>query len=973
MKTAQDLWDLLNEAHQLPYGAAQIALVDQVLRHVDTTDDAALKFSARLFATTAYIYGGEPVRAFPTFSWCVADFDRNPSPYHERWMHNLLWLFKNMVHSMTRFPELPLERAYAVLDDMERRYRESGHGLQPVYKHRYLVAQHVGLTDEAADWFRKWQAAPRNALSDCAGCDPTSLVNHLAGEGRFEEALELATPVLAGDLSCTEQPQSILSELMVVYLKTGRLQEAADAHRRSYLVERNNLADLWGIGDHIEFCARTGNEHRGLEILQRHIDWLDRAPSPAAAMSFAASAVLLLRRVTAIGHGDSPVRRAGRPDTTAAELAGELETFVTDLAARFDARNGTGHQGEVVRRTMSAEPYGVGVPLSPTARRAPVTIPVPAPVTAEDPVVEIDDTATPAELIDLAEQHYREDRGDALRAVLAVYEARHADPADPALAGRLWTLRGFTLPDAAVAETTAAWERAAGLFTEAGDVARASAVRARLALYQARDGEPSAEALRVIEADVAVQEEHGDPGSRASALIRLSQVYRLLDRLDDANEAGDRADRFAAETGDRRRLAYHGMVRAQNRAMAGRGEEAVEAARSAWAFYREHGPIRETAEAGMVLGQLTDDPEEAVAALGVPLEFGLEGAQLPARVTRGRALMRLDRAAEAIDDFVEAVALCAEATGSPEKAEAPETAGAPETAEAPETAGAPETAEAPETAGAAGAAQTERVEPGLFARQELAQAYHQAGRPVEAAEVAEEALLGFDRLGFEEPAADTRFLLAAVYRELQDTDRALTIYHDLIEKLEGNPAGRGQVGEQAGQLLYDVDRDSEAALTFRAAAESLREAGDLVGELRLLRRRLMALNYADEVPEAEEVIELATRRYAELPAELAAEPGVIWGRSVFAFEVGNLLMRRGRYAEALPHLYGAPERLREIGAVDDADRVEGMLAEALLRSGSPKEAERILGALLKRMRPDAPTRELASELYDEVTNRLNDR
>ncbi|MEV4278712.1 tetratricopeptide repeat protein [Actinoplanes xinjiangensis] len=978
MKTAPELWGLLGEAQQLPYGAAQIALIDQVLRHVDTTDDAALKFSARLYATTAYIYGGEPVRAFPTFSWCVADFDRNPSPYHERWMHNLLWLFKNMVHSMTRFPELPLERAYAVLDDMERRYRESGHGLQPVYKHRYLVAQHVGLTDEAADWFRKWQAAPRNPLSDCAGCDPTSLVNHLAAEGRFEEAVELATPVLAGDLSCSEQPQSILSELMVVYLKTGRLQEAADAHRRSYLVERNNLADLWGIGDHIDFCARTGNEHRGLEILQRHIDWLDRAPSPAAAMNFAACAVQLLRRIIAIGHGDSPVRRAGRPDTPAAELAVELETFATDLAARFDARNGTGHQSEVIRERMSAEPYGVEVSLSPTARRVPVG--TPEPVRVEEPVVTIDESATPAELIDLAEQHYREDQGDALRAVLAAYDARHDDPADPSLAGRLWTLRGFVLPDDAVEETAAAWQRAADLFTEAGDTARASAVRARLALYRARDGEPNAELLSVIDADVAVQEELGDPGSRASALIRLSQVYRLLDRLDDANEVGDRADRVAAETGDQRRMAHHAMVRAQNRAMAGRSEEAIEAARSAWVFYREHGPIRETAEAGMVLGQLTDDPEEAVTALGVPLAFGLEGAQLPVRVTRGRALMRLDRAAEAIDDFVEALALWAEqgqaapaqaAPGQAAPGQAAPGQAAPGQA-APDQAASKE-AEKAGKAGQGGEDEIAWIAPGLFVRQELAQAYHQANRPVEAAEVAEEALLGFERLGFDEPAADTRFLLAAVYRDLQDTDRALKIYHDLIEQLDGNPAGRGQVGEQAGQLLYDVDRDSEAALTFRAAAEALRDAGDLVGELRVLRKRLMALNYADQVPEAEEVIELAARRYAELPAESAAEPGVIWGRSVFAFEVGNLLMRRGRYAEALPHLYGAPERLREIGAVDDADRLDGMLAEALLRSGSPKEAERILGALLKRMRPDAPTRDLASELYDEVLNRLNDR
>jgi tetratricopeptide (TPR) repeat protein len=945
MKTAEDLWHLLGEARDMPYGAAQIALVDELLRHVDTTDDQALKFYARLFATTAYIYGGEPVRAFPSFSWCVADFDRNPSPYHRDGTHNLLWLFKNMVHSMTRFPELPLERTYAVLDDMERRYRETGHGLQPVYKHRYLVASHVGRTEEAAQWFRKWQSAPRNRLSDCAGCDPTTLVSHLADDGRFEEAAELAAPVLAGDLSCSEQPQSILSELMTVYVRTGRLSEAADAHRRSYLLERNNLADLWGIGDHITFCARTGNEHRGLEILQRHIDWLDRAPSPAAAMNFAASAVQLLRRLESIGHGAAPVRRAGRPDATAAELAGELEKFALDLAARFDARNGTDHQSTVISEVMSAEPYGVELSLSPTARQTGETTVMPPVTRAPEPVTEVSSTATAEELVELGERYSADDRVDALRAVLAAHDARFGEPEHPALAARLSSLRGSALPDEALEEIVAAWQRAAELFTSAGEAAEASAMHAKVVLKRAMHDEPAEEGLAVIEADVALQE---NPGATADALIRLSQMYRVLGRLDDANETVDRADRIAAELGQERRQAYHAMVRAQNRMMAGRNEQAVEAARFAWEFYREHGPVREQALSGMVLGQLTDDPEEAVATLGVALAFGLPGAALPARVRRGRALLELGRPGQAVHDFVEAVALCTEAAAAE--------AGASDVSRGEGEAG-------PEVGA-------------LFARQELAQAYHQADRPAEAAEVAEEALLGFERLGLDGPAGNTRFLLAAVYRDLGDTDRALTIYRDLIENLADNPAGRGQVAELAGQLLYDMDRDSEAALTFRASAEALHAAGDPAAELRVLRRRLMALNYADEVVEAEEVIELAARRYSELPADLAAEPTVIWDRAVFAFEIGNLLMRRGRYAEAVPHLRGAPESLRGIGAVDDADRVEGMLAEALLRSGSPVESERILSALLKRMRPGAPTRDLATRLHDEVREAisgLNDR
>ncbi|AEV81041.1 hypothetical protein ACWT_0027 [Actinoplanes sp. SE50] len=926
MKTAEELWNVLDEAHHLPYGAAQIALVEQVLRHVDGAGDPALAFYTRLFATTAYIYGGESVKSFATFSWCVADFDKNPQPYHERWTHNLLWLFKTMISALTRFPEIPLARTYAVLDDMERRYRETGHGMQPVYKHRYLVARHLGLTEEAEGWFEKWRTAPRNALSDCAGCDPTTMVIHLNTRERFAEAVELSAPVLAGELNCNEQPQSILSELMVSYLQTGHLTDAADAHRRSYLVERGNLADLAGIGDHILFCARTGNEARGLEILQRHIDWLDRAPSPSAGMHFAATGVALLRRLAARGHGDTLIRRSGRPDVTAEALAAELETYATGLAARFDARNGTGHQGRLVAETMTAEPYGVDLPLAPTARR-----PAPTPAAAVAPLreatpepVEIPADLDETELLDLAERFLDDDAHDEFAAVLEAFAKRFPDPIDPLAAGRLWTFRGVALPDDDHDGTIAAWEQAVIAFTRAGDGSRVSALRARIAIERARAerGEP-ADDVALVRSDVAYQEEHGTARDRANAWLRLSTMYFMADSLDEANEAGDRADAYAAESGRPRRVAYHALVRARNRGAAHRHEEAGAAAREAWSFYREHGPARASAEAATIVGQVSDDPAEVVAAMTESLTTGLPGAELAGHALRGRALMSLERPEEAIDDFVEAVAICAE---------------------------------------------HDLEQPGVFARQDLAQAYRAAGRLPEAAEVAEEAVLGFERLGFPEPLNDTRYMLAGIYRDLDDTGRALELYRQLIEVLADNPAGRGQLGEDAGMVLYKLDRDAEAALTFRAAAEALREAGDPAGELRVLRRRLMALNYADQVDEAEELIGLVTRRYEELPAELAEQPGVQWGRAIFAFEVGNLLMRRGRWAEALPHLDGAPERLRAIGARDDADRVTGMLSEALLRSGRPAEALALMESL--------PEEKRFAELYAEAraaVDRLNDR
>jgi hypothetical protein len=108
-----------------------------------------------------------------------------------------------------------------------------------------------------------------------------------------------------------------------------------------------------------------------------------------------------------------------------------------------------------------------------------------------------------------------------------------------------------------------------------------------------------------------------------------------------------------------------------------------------------------------------------------------------------------------------------------------------------------------------------------------------------------------------------------------------------------------------------------------------------------------------------------------MPPELAEQPGAIWGRAMFGFEVSRLLMSRGRYADALPHLANGPAALRGIGATDDADQVEGMHAEALLRSGTPERAEALLRPLLDGMRPDALTRPMAAALLADTLDALD--
>ncbi|MFG2056381.1 hypothetical protein ACGFI9_20395 [Micromonospora sp. NPDC048930] len=938
-----DLWRMLDQIDNMPYGPGQIAALEQLLRRADVSDDRHLAFAARITGTTAYVYGGEPAKSFVTFSWCLAEYDRDPQPYHQRYTHQLLWFFKYMVTAMLKFPELPLDRTYAVLDDMERRYRESGHTLQAVYKHRYLVASHLGAEEEAAEWYRRWMTTPRDALSDCAGCDPTTQVEHLSRSGRYDEAVALAEPVLAGRLSCTEQPQAILTALLTPYRETGRQDAARNAHREAYRRLRGRLSDLWEIADHVEFCTVTGNEARALELVERHLDWLDRAPTPAAAMHFAATASAALRQVPAEltvhrrASGDRPAA-----DVPAGALAEELAGTATALAERFDARNDTHHQSGLVARRLATGPVGEHLPLSASLRRRPVPAPrsggsspaagsgsSPAPAGGAAPVpVTVPAQAGADELLALADECWRTHRRDGLVAALRAYDERYGDAELPA-ATRAWRLelRAGELSERDGDEVGAAIEanRAAlAAWRAVPEPLRAQVVAGRLGVLLCTTDDGAEEGLALAEESAERLAAHDDPRERAAAWDRLAMAYAHRERWADALEALDRSTaEVAVDPWLAGRVALH---RAHVLEQLERAEEFREAAAHARRLTQELGDGQMITAACLAYARSVDDPAEAVAACDEALASAPADARLPVRVTRGRALLAADRAGEAVEDLAEAVTLCVE-QGLPGDA---------------------------------------------LLRWELANAYRLAGRLGEAAEVAEEAVLGLDRAGAQAEADRCRHLLAGVYQGLGEIDPALALLDQLAENLDGpdNLPHRAQVLEEAGGILYDADRDAVAAQKFAAAASAWRLAGHPVDELRARRRELLALHWSGDLPAAVAAIERVDEASAAL-ANLPDEPPVVtYERAVAADAVARVLMTEDRLTAALDRVAGVPERLRSIEAFGEAAQVEVFTGELLLRDGRPEAAERllrpVLGGLPAGSRPAAQAAWLLARALDEL-------
>ncbi|MDW4904173.1 hypothetical protein RB628_02195 [Streptomyces sp. ADMS] len=238
------------------------------------------------------------------------------------------------------------------------------------------------------------------------------------------------------------------------------------------------------VGRHLEFCALTGNEARGLELLAENRNLFDEVDSPLDLLGFLTGVEVLLQRVELLGRGELPAAGYAGRTWTAAGLRAEVQGRADDLAARFDARNGTTAQSDRRRARLDRTPLLDALELTLRTRGLD-EVAAAAPVAA--PAAAVPDSLP--ELILRArtlEEQGHPDSGACwarLRTLVAAREYAHPD--DPAV-GPLVQLRADLLAEEAnrvgekdeFADAAALHEEAAALCDDAGAPGYAALARA---------------------------------------------------------------------------------------------------------------------------------------------------------------------------------------------------------------------------------------------------------------------------------------------------------------------------------------------------------------------------------------------------------------------------------------------------------------------------------------------------------------
>ncbi|GAB2756396.1 hypothetical protein [Streptomyces bullii] len=388
LDTPEAVVEALRQNNDRPYGLQRTVTAEELVEAAEPFDKPDVLVTALLELMEAYEYTGEHRKSPVVFARILKLWDTTPESFSEWEARQVFWRFKWVTTSLLQVPDVPLDTLHGWIDQMRSRYEAAEHGTQPVAAMRYHVAAHTGIG--VADAYDLWITRPRTQLSDCEACEIRHLAQHRVTAGDDAAALDTWSPVLAGSTGCSEEPQTSQARALLPLLRLGRTDEARSHHLTGYRRVRGNTGMLHEVGLHLEFCALSRNEGRGLEILAENRPLFEATGAPLDRLGFLTGVEVLLARLVEDGHAGTPVAGPPGRNWTADELLTHVRSEADGLAAAFDARNGTTAVGDrrrlrLARQPLLDEPLPLGLRTS-TSRAVTPAAPAPgaASATAQD-------------------------------------------------------------------------------------------------------------------------------------------------------------------------------------------------------------------------------------------------------------------------------------------------------------------------------------------------------------------------------------------------------------------------------------------------------------------------------------------------------------------------------------------------------------------------------------------------------------
>jgi hypothetical protein len=182
-----------------------------------------------------------------------------------------LWKFRWIAPDAAKSSMIEKE----LIDEMNETmlfYYESIEGLSLSRYYKALTNQNIdmGESKEAKANYKMWKKLAKDDMDGCEACEASSEIAYLNFVGEYEAALELAAPLLSGELTCSEVPHITYAPILFSMIALGRTWEAKTLLPKAAATIESNPRVINQIAPLIEIAVRLDERETALSLARKH-------------------------------------------------------------------------------------------------------------------------------------------------------------------------------------------------------------------------------------------------------------------------------------------------------------------------------------------------------------------------------------------------------------------------------------------------------------------------------------------------------------------------------------------------------------------------------------------------------------------------------------------------------------------------------------------------------------------------------
>ena len=138
--------------------------------------------------------------------------------------------------------------------------------------YKALMNQNIDMGDarEAKANYELWKKLAKDDMDGCEACEASSEIAYLNFIGEYEAALELATPIISGELGCIKVPYTTYAPILFSMVALGKIEEATALLPKAAAMIESDPRFINQIAPLIEIAVRLGEHETALSLARKH-------------------------------------------------------------------------------------------------------------------------------------------------------------------------------------------------------------------------------------------------------------------------------------------------------------------------------------------------------------------------------------------------------------------------------------------------------------------------------------------------------------------------------------------------------------------------------------------------------------------------------------------------------------------------------------------------------------------------------